>query len=494
MLDVSKLSIDLPHLKSGSATTYLIALALTAVATVARFELSTLLTSLPFFTFFPAVVIITLLCGGVEAVMAAILSLLVTWLFFMPHILSWDNLYRSTVFTIGSGSVILVAGAVRHAGSVIRRLNTTLGQSEAKFRGLLESAPDAMVIADEAGRIVLVNAATERLFGYSRSQLLGKPAEMLLPACAGEDLTGQRKDGGVFPVEISHSPLQTEDGPMESMAVRDITARKQIEAELMQASRAKSDFLSGMSHELRTPLNAVVGFAELLQMKSADSLTPKQQEYVGHILEGGNHLLILVTQLLDLAGIEAGRLNLSIQPVDVSIMLRYVYGLMAPLAEKAGVDFVLDVPAEIAEARADELRLRQVLINFLSNAIKYNHAGGQVVLTALTIEDGGIRFMVTDDGVGIPAERRDELFQPFNRLGAEHTDVSGTGIGLAFSRRVVEAMGGAVGFTSDVGKGSSFWVDLPAEIVPATAPAPAVELAAANPFLSLSGDEALSPA
>jgi len=494
MLDVSKLSIDPPRLKSGSVKTYLIAVVLVAAAAAVRLEVSSLLSSLPFLTFFPAIVIITLLCGGAEAVMATILSIVVAWLFFMPHALSLNNAYRSGVFLVGSSSVILVASAVRHAGSVIRRLNTTLGQSEAKFRGLLESAPDAMVIADEQGRMVLVNAATERLFGYARSQLLGRPAEMLLPASAGDELTGRCKDGSEFPVEISHSPLQTEDGPMESMAIRDITARKQIEAELMRASRAKSDFLSGMSHELRTPLNAVVGFAELLQMRSADSLTVKQQEYVSHILEGGNHLLVLVTQLLDLAGIEAGRLNLSIMPVDPAIMLRYVYGLMAPLAEKAGVDFVLESPAEIAEARADELRLRQVLINFLSNAIKYNHAGGTVVLTASAVGETGVRFMVTDSGVGIPLERRDELFQPFNRLGAEHSNVSGTGIGLAFSRKVVEAMGGTVGFTSEVGKGSSFWVDLPAEIVPVAVSAAALEPAAANPFLSLSGDEALSPA
>jgi signal transduction histidine kinase len=494
MVDVSKLNVDLPHLKSGSVTTYLIALGLVAAAAIARVEVSSVVVGLPFLPFFPAIVIITLLCGGAEAVAAALLSLVVAWLFFIPRELAWDNAYRSCIFAIGAGSVILVASAVRHAGSVIRRLNTTLGQSEAKFRGLLESAPDAMVIVDEVGRIVLVNAATERLFGYSRSQLLGKPAETLLPVSSGDDLSGLHSDGSVFPVEISHSPLQTEDGPMESMAIRDITARKQIEAELMQASRAKSDFLSGMSHELRTPLNAVVGFAELLQIKSADRLTPKQQEYVGHILEGGNHLLVLVTQLLDLAGIEAGRLNLSILSVDAGIILRYVYGLMAPLAEKAGVDFVLDVPTAIADARADELRLRQVLINLLSNAIKYNHNGGQVVLTALAVEEGGIRFMVTDNGVGIPLERRDELFQPFNRLGAEHSDVSGTGIGLAFSRRVVEAMGGTVGFTSEVGKGSSFWVDLPAEPAPASVAVPATEPAASSSFLSLSGDEALSPA
>jgi protein-histidine pros-kinase len=474
---------------------YLVAFAVMAVAGIVRAEISPALTWLPYLTFFPAVVVVTLVCGGTEALLAALVSVILTWLFFMPHELSFENVYRTTMFIIGTGSVVFVAGAVRHTSAIIRRLNLTLGQSEAKFRGLLESAPDAMVIVDAAGRIVLVNAATERLFGYSRSYLLGKTADMLMPTGADgdDDMVGVRKDGSVFPIEVSHSPLQTEDGPMVSSAIRDVTARKQIETELMRASRAKSDFLSGMSHELRTPLNAIVGFAELLQMKSADSLTQKQHEYVGHILEGGNHLLILVTQLLDLAGIEAGRLNLSIAPIDVGIVLRYVQGLMAPIAQKAEVNFVVNIPAGIADAKADELRLRQVLLNFLSNAIKYNNAGGEVVLGAQASPEGGVRFTVSDNGVGIPPDRTDELFVPFNRLGAEHSKVSGTGIGLAFSRKVVEAMGGTVGFASELGKGSSFWVDLPAEPV-ASPVAVAVAEPACSAFLSLGGDEALSPA
>jgi signal transduction histidine kinase len=355
-----------------------------------------------------------------------------------------------------------------------------------------------MVIVDGAGRIVLVNAATERLFGYPRSQLLGKTADMLMPSNkiadqGGSDMVGVRRDGSTFPIEVSHSPLQTEDGPMMSSAIRDVTVRKQIETELMRASRAKSDFLSGMSHELRTPLNAIVGFAELLQMETPEnSLTPKQQDYVAHILEGGNHLLVLVTQLLDLAGIEAGRLNLSITAIDVGIMLRYVQGLMAPIAQKAEVNFVVEVPGTVPDVRADELRLRQVLLNFISNAIKYNSAGGEVRLTAKVLGAGSIRFMVSDNGIGIPADRSEELFQPFSRLGAEHSSVSGTGIGLAFSRKVVEAMGGTVGFDSEFGKGSTFWVDLPAE--PSTAVASAGISAREKPFLTLSSDEAFGAA
>ena len=465
LFDISRLALDLPHFRPNSLASYAIAVVATILATVVRLELVPPVDWAPYLTLFPTVVLVTLFCGGIAGTISAVLSVAMASLFFMTHQLSLDNLYKSAIFVIGTGTVILVAGAIRRTSSVIRDLNETLSHSEAKFRQLLESAPDSIVIADDKGQVVLINAATERLFGYDRRELLGQPVGTLMQVEDDADTFGRRKDGGAFPVEINNSPLRTEDGPMVAYAIRDITARRRIEAELKRANRAKSEFLSAMSHELRTPLNAVVGFAELLQMKGADQLTDKQLEYVGHILEGGNHLLVLVTQLLDLAGIEAGRLNLAIGPVEARSTLDYVYRLMVPIAEKAEVNFRMDDPGKLKTVMADELRLRQVLINFLSNAIKYNHAGGDVTLSAEAVGNS-VRFKVADTGVGIPEDRKDELFQPFHRLGAEHTSVSGTGIGLALSRRIAEAMGGSVGFTSEVGKGSTFWTDLPADSKP----------------------------
>jgi protein-histidine pros-kinase len=460
MFNVSKMNMDLTLFRTGSLTSYLFAVALVVIAVVVRVELHTLIPGLPFLTLFPAVIAVTVLAGASAGAMMLVLSIVLAWSFIMPPGLTLHSLYQTTMYSIGTTTVIIITWAMRSSIGVIRQLNDTLQQREAKFRALLESAPDAMIIVDADGRIAVVNAAAERLFGYARAELLGRPAEVLIPF-ASDELVGVRKDGSTFPAEVSHSPLQTEDGLMVSRAIRDITARKLIEAKLVQANRAKSDFLSGMSHELRTPLNAVVGFAELMQMKGADPLTDKQQEYVSHILDAGNHLLVLVTQLLDLAGIEAGRLNLTIDAIDVRGVLRNVQGLMAPLAEKAEVDLSVDFPAGIADALGDELRIRQVLINFLSNAIKYNHAGGKVTLTARETDTGDIRFSVSDTGIGIPADRREELFQPFHRLGAEHSNVTGSGIGLAYSRNVLEAMGGRLGFTSEPGKGSTFWADLP---------------------------------
>ena len=386
---------------------------------------------------------------------------------------------------LGVMLAVLAVGAHLLAVQLRRRQ-----RADSQFRELLEGAPDAMVIADKEGRILLVNKQLETLFGYERGEVLGQQIEMLMPdqfraqhlahrrafmshprtrpMGAGLDLRGRRKDGTEFAIEVSLSPLQTEQGLLISGAIRDITARKRVEAELTEAkqaaeasSRAKSDFLSSMSHDLRTPLNAVIGFAQMLEMNRERTLTAKQREYCEYIKSGGNHLLDLVNEVLDLAGIESGRLKLSIEPVKVQDALETVHAAMSPLAAKAGVSLNVAVTAMIADIRADDFRLRQVLINLVSNAIKYNWPRGSVTMTAEATPSERIRLVVTDTGAGIPAERQKELFEPFHRLGAEHTDVEGTGIGLALSRRLVEAMGGNIGFTSEVGRGSTFWIEFP---------------------------------
>ena len=225
------------------------------------------------------------------------------------------------------------------------------------------------------------------------------------------------------------------------------------------ASQAKSEFLSRMSHELRTPLNAVLGFAQLLQM---DALSEEQRESVGHIDKGGRHLLGLINEVLDIARIEAGRLAISLEPVPVQLLVQESLDLIAPLAaaEHIQLDGNLAGTPE-RHVQADRQRLKQVLLNLLSNAVKYNRKGGAVTLSYDETPTGRLRISVTDTGPGIAPEKMERLFTPFERLDVDQTGVEGSGLGLALSKRLAEAMGGTLGVESSVGRGSTFWVEMP---------------------------------
>jgi len=224
-----------------------------------------------------------------------------------------------------------------------------------------------------------------------------------------------------------------------------------------QANQAKSEFLSRMSHELRTPLNAILGFGQLLEM---DSLNPEQREGVGHILKAGRHLLDLINEVLDIARIEAGRLGLSPEPVSVQEVVTEGLDLIRPLAAEGGVRIEGENACTADRfVKADRQRFKQVLLNLLSNAVKYNRKGGSVALSCEQPSADVLRIKVTDTGPGIAPEKVDRLFVAFDRLGAEQAGIEGTGLGLALSKRLVEAMGGTLGVESTVGRGSTFWVD-----------------------------------
>lgn len=506
------------------------------------------------------------------------------------------------------------------------------------FRELVDAAPDGLLVCDQRGTILLANAETCRMFGYTREELVGQQVDLLVPSGvrprhheyvagfvaaprlrpmgSGFDLHGRRKDGSEFPVEISLSPVQSETGLMITAGIRDITERRALEgdkrratayltsavdavqeafalfdehdrvvmvnsagrlllgshagggivgqpfrtvlenaltagafdfsneskeallrrwlayhaapsgtldvrtgtgrylrvterktaeqgtvamiadvtediqraAELSSAreaaeaaSAAKSEFLSSMSHELRTPLNSILGFAQLLERDRKNPLDPRQLERLHYVMRGGEHLLKLIDDVLDLAKIEAGGVTISLEPVGLPDLLGEVVHTLEPMAARAQIKIATQTPAGVAPITADRTRLAQILMNFGSNAIKYGRPGGEVRFQ-IEPRPGAVRVTVIDNGIGIPDDKRDKIFEPFQRAGQEAGPIGGTGIGLTISKRLAEMMHGAVGFASRAGVGSEFWIEVPVH-----------RDTAAEPVRPRSGDLTTSP-
>jgi PAS domain S-box-containing protein len=361
-------------------------------------------------------------------------------------------------------------------------------EGEEKFRALFESAPDAMVMLGEDGKIALVSAQTEKLFGYPRSELLGQPIEVLVPPRlrehhpglrreyfsaprprpmgAGRDLAALRRDGTEFPAEISLSPIKSHEGTLVTAAIRDITARKQLEEEnlrrLHEASRLKSEFLANMSHELRTPLNTVIGFTSFIHSAKAGPVTGAQKEYLGDILASSRHLLQLINDLLDLAKIEAGKMEFHLEQVELVPLAGEMRDSMRMLAAEKNITLSFEVDSAMPAATLDRAKLKQVLYNYLSNAIKFTPDNGSVAVRVFPDRGETFRIEVEDTGIGIAAEDIPHLFADFQQLDAGSAKkYQGTGLGLSLTKRIVEAQGGMVGVKSTPAVGSTFWAILP---------------------------------
>lgn len=273
-------------------------------------------------------------------------------------------------------------------------------------------------------------------------------------------------DGSRVWLSTNKVPLRNADGEIIGVlgTYENITARKLAQQELIaaketaeRASKAKSEFLSHMSHELRTPMNAILGFAQVLEM---EELGPEQVEFVNEIHRAGSHLLELINELLDLSRIESGKLTTVLQPVKVKAVVTDACQIARPIMAEQQIQMSNQCD-DNATVLADPMRLKQILVNLLSNAAKYNRVGGRIVIACSPMGDNWLRIAVTDTGPGIAPEKQERLFMPFERLGAEFSAIDGTGIGLALSHQLAELMGGQLGIDSTPGEGSTFWIDLP---------------------------------
>jgi PAS domain S-box-containing protein len=356
-----------------------------------------------------------------------------------------------------------------------------------RYRNLLESVPDAIVIVNDSGRIVLFNSQAERLFGRPRAQVIGTSIETLLPTRyrqahighrtrfhaapqlrsmgEGLELYGLRGDGNEggeeFPVEISLSPLDTEEGQFVMSAIRDITERKRFERELQEknaallvANQAKDRFLATMSHELRTPLNGIIGFTGILLMRLGGDLTAEQERQLGIVKSSAEHLLSLINDLLDVARIQAGMVQLSPEPVDVGALLREVHASLMPLAQAKALAFELSLPPAPLVLQVDRRALRQILINLCNNAIKFTERGR--VGLELERSAGALRIQVCDTGVGISEADQRKLFGAFTQVGDSRRRPEGTGMGLHLSARLAELLDARIEVRSTPGEGSCF--------------------------------------
>jgi PAS domain S-box-containing protein len=381
---------------------------------------------------------------------------------------------------------------------LLQLANNSLLESEERLAVTLNCIGDAVISTDTEARVTRLNPVAERLTGWTQAESLGRPVDEILTIVSkttrepvaipvAETLRGGKaeglanqailiaRNGNECDIADSCAPIRDRSDQLVGavMVFRNVTAENAAQQELEDAksaaehaNRAKSDFLSKMSHELRSPLNAILGFAQLMESDSP-SPTNSQKESIAQILQAGWHLLNLINEILDLATIEAGKLSLSTEPISATEVMSECRTMLLPDAQKRGISMTFPGGQDPLFVSADRTRFKQIVINLVFNAIKYNRKQGTVKVECSTSTPERTRISVTDTGVGLSPEKVAQLFQPFNRLGQQEPGgVAGTGIGLVMTQRLVELMGGVLGVESTAGVGSVFWFELPSSVGP----------------------------
>lgn len=356
------------------------------------------------------------------------------------------------------------------------------------LKAIVSNNSEGIITVGSDGVIESFNPAAEAMFAYSTKEMLGRN---ILSIITAEDnvadkqrlqhiiqdsnitahqrleLKGVKKDGFIFPIELNMARMDYDGGKHFVGIIRDISERKESEQKLIQAkeiaeeaTQAKSQFLSNMTHELRTPLNAILGFAQLLE---SDMETKEQREFIDYILKGGDHLLGLINSVLELAKVENRAVSLNLDAVNINDFLKENIALVKQLAISNEVEIIEKASEGNHEIITDKGRLKQVILNLLSNAIKYNSHPGKIFINQTIVKEDYLEIRITDTGGGIDKEKQKALFEPFNRLGAEASEIEGTGIGLSITKTLVEEMKGSIGFDSECDTGTTFWIQFPLE-------------------------------
>ena len=371
-------------------------------------------------------------------------------------------------------------------------------QNNEWLAGIIGSAMDGIIAVDDQQRIIVFNAAAEKMFGYTASEMLGQSLGRLIPerfraAHAGHirkfeqthvthrradalgTIFGLRANGEEFPIEASISQTTDSGAKLFTVILRDVTERRLAEQlqlenvrleersrQFEEANRVKSEFLANMSHELRTPLNGIIGFTELLVDGKLGTLNPKQSEYLETVLDSGNHLLELISDILDLVDVEASKMELSPETFPLRKAIEEASALAKPIAEKKRIHLAMDVAPELGEITLDQSKFKQMLCNLLSNAIKFTQDGGKVEIFAASYGAHHFKLVVKDTGIGIKSEDLQRIFRPFEQLDSSASRRhEGTGLGLAVTQKIVELQGGTIGVESEFGRGSTFTIVMP---------------------------------